>query len=161
MPYTDLFPNCYVLSSLGSIMPSLARKVLVAATVDGLFIQPLNTKKEQRQSPPVKIRYGDSTISFVSRDSFPEISNPKSSFEAFGIVGTLLDASYSRLFFPMEYSSLPTRPETHNLSRVGHRLPLQLSRLDNPKTTSRIDSRPTCLRHHRSCLDAMFLVQRC
>lgn len=71
-------------------MPSLARKVLIAAAVDGLFIQPLNTKKEQRQSSPAKIRYGDAAISFVSRDALPDISKPNSSFEAFGIVGTSL-----------------------------------------------------------------------
>lgn len=69
-------------------MPSLARKVLIAAAVDGLFIQPLSAKKEQRPAPPVKIRYGDAAVSFVSRDTAPDLSKPNSSFEAFGIVGT-------------------------------------------------------------------------
>lgn len=71
-------------------MPSLARKVLIAAAVDGLIIQPLAVKKEQRPSPPVKIRYGDSSIAFVSRDALPDTDKPNSSFEAFGIVGMLL-----------------------------------------------------------------------
>lgn len=71
-------------------MPSLARKVLIAAAVDGLFIQPLSTKKEQRPAPPVKIRYGDAAISLVSRDTAPDLSKPNSSFEAFGIVGMSL-----------------------------------------------------------------------
>lgn len=71
-------------------MPSLARKVLVAAAVDGLIIQPLAVKKEQRPSPPVRIRYGDAAISFVSRDALPNTDNPNSSFEAFGIVGMFL-----------------------------------------------------------------------
>lgn len=81
---------------------SLARKVLIAAAVDGLLIQPLSTKREQRPSSPIKIRYGDSAISFASRDALPDSSTPNSSFEAFGIVGTLsapaLDLLRGRLF---------------------------------------------------------------
>lgn len=69
-------------------MPSLARKILIAAAVDGVFIQPIANKKEQRPSPPIKIRYGDATISSVSRDALPDLTKPDSSFEAFGIVGT-------------------------------------------------------------------------
>lgn len=68
-------------------MPSLARKVLIAAAVDGLLIQPLATKKEHKPSPPVRLRYGDAAISFVSRDGLPDLSKPNSSFEAFGVVG--------------------------------------------------------------------------
>lgn len=71
-------------------MPSLARKVLIAAAVDGLFIQPLSTKKEPRPAAPVKIRYGDATVSIVSRDAAPDLSKSDSSFEAFGIVGMSL-----------------------------------------------------------------------
>lgn len=68
-------------------MPSLARKVIIAAAVDGLLIQPLATKKEHKTSPPVRLRYGDAAISFVSRDGLPDLSKPNSSFEAFGVVG--------------------------------------------------------------------------
>lgn len=88
-------------------MPSsLARKVLIAAAVDGLIIQPLANKKEQKPSPPVKIRYGDATISFVSRDALPDLSVPNSSFEAFGIVGTFCVPSLYHL--PRPPSSFPT-----------------------------------------------------
>lgn len=68
-------------------MPSLARKVLIAAAVDGLVIQPLALKKEQRPSPPVRIRYGDAAIAFIPRDALPDTDKPNSSFEAFGIIG--------------------------------------------------------------------------
>lgn len=71
-------------------MSPLARKVLIAAAVDGLFIQPLSTKKEQRPAAPVKIRYGDAAVSLVSRETVPDLSGLNSSFEAFGIVGMSL-----------------------------------------------------------------------
>ncbi|OTA70203.1 hypothetical protein K449DRAFT_320883 [Hypoxylon sp. EC38] len=67
-------------------MPSLARKLLICAAVDGLIIQPLATKG-QRPSPPVKIKYGDATVSSLPRDQSPDSSKPNSSFEAFGVVG--------------------------------------------------------------------------
>lgn len=82
-------------------MPSpLARKVIIAAAVDGLFIQPLANKKEQKPSPPVKIRYGDAAVSFVSRDALPDLSAPNSSFEAFGIVGTFFAPAQSSMAPP-------------------------------------------------------------
>lgn len=68
-------------------MPSLARKLLICAAVDGLIIQPLATKG-QRPSPPVKVKYGDATISSLGRDQTPDVTKPDSSFEAFGIVGS-------------------------------------------------------------------------
>ncbi|RYP55353.1 hypothetical protein DL768_000108 [Monosporascus sp. mg162] len=68
-------------------MPGLARKLLICAAVDGLIVQPLVTKSQQRPSPPVKIIYGDGTASPISRDQVPDISAPNSSFEAFGIIG--------------------------------------------------------------------------
>lgn len=69
-------------------MSGLARKIVVCAAVDGLILQPLNSRKEhQRPTPPIKIKYGDAVISSVSRDPSPDISNPNASFEAFGIVG--------------------------------------------------------------------------
>ncbi|KAI1107174.1 SacI homology domain-containing protein [Jackrogersella minutella] len=67
-------------------MPSLARKLLICAAVDGLIIQPLATKG-QRTPPPVKVKYGDATVSSLPRDQSPDISKPNPSFEAFGIVG--------------------------------------------------------------------------
>lgn len=78
-------------------MPSLARKLLICAAVDGLVIQPLATKgqqtpqhqQQQRPSQPVKIKYGDGTVSSIPRDQIPDASRPNSSFEAFGIIGTL------------------------------------------------------------------------
>lgn len=98
-------------------MPSLARKVIIAAAVDGLLIQPLATKKEHKPSPPVRLRYGDAAISFVSRDGLPDLSKPNSSFEAFGVVGesaqhsldripealTLLSPSPKRMLTPSPY----------------------------------------------------------
>ena len=72
-------------------MPGLARKVLVCAAVDGLILQPLYSKKDpQRASPLVKIKYGTASVSQTSKDSVPELSNPDSTFEAFGIVGQSL-----------------------------------------------------------------------
>ncbi|RYP02927.1 hypothetical protein DL764_005504 [Monosporascus ibericus] len=68
-------------------MPSLARKLLICAAVDGLILQPLATKSQQRPSQPVKIRYGDGTVSSISRDQVPDVSGSNSSFEAFGIIG--------------------------------------------------------------------------
>ncbi|KAI1465971.1 SacI homology domain-containing protein [Daldinia caldariorum] len=67
-------------------MPNLARKLLICAAVDGLIIQPLATKG-QRTSAPVKIKYGDATVSSLPRDQTPDTTKPNSSFEAFGVVG--------------------------------------------------------------------------
>ncbi|KAJ0119167.1 SacI domain-containing protein [Diaporthe amygdali] len=78
-------------------MPSLARKVIIAAAVDGLLIQPLATKKEHKPSPPVRLRYGDAAISFVSRDGLQDLSKPNSSFEAFGVVGLITVSRFSYL----------------------------------------------------------------
>lgn len=78
-------------------MPSLARKVIIAAAVDGLLIQPLATKKEHKPSPPVRLRYGDAAISFVSRDALPDLSKPNSSFEAFGVVGQSAQDTFNRV----------------------------------------------------------------
>jgi len=78
-------------------MPSLARKVIICAAVDGLILQPLNSRKDQqRPSPSFRIKYGDGSITSVSRDSLPDTSDPNSSFEAFGIVG-LSCPSFARL----------------------------------------------------------------
>ena len=80
-------------------MPGLARKVLICAAVDGLVLHPLNSRKDQpqqtaqqqRSSPapaPIRIRYGDASISTLPRDSaVPDTGSPAPSFEAYGIVG--------------------------------------------------------------------------
>ncbi|KAI1081137.1 SacI homology domain-containing protein [Whalleya microplaca] len=77
-------------------MPVLARKLLICAAVDGLVIQPLATKGQQRPSAPVKVKYGDPTVSLLPRDHSPDTSKPNSYFEAFGIVGlfTVFRLSY-------------------------------------------------------------------
>lgn len=67
-------------------MPGIARKLLIVAAVDGLIIQPF-ASKGQRQPQPVRIKYGDVSISTVSRDSVPDVSKPNTSFEAFGVIG--------------------------------------------------------------------------
>ncbi|KAK0643016.1 SacI homology domain-containing protein [Cercophora newfieldiana] len=78
-------------------MPSLARKVVICAAVDGLILQPLNTKKDQRTPPLYRIKYGDASITTVPKDSAPATSEPNSSFEAFGIVGLVTVFKYSYL----------------------------------------------------------------
>ncbi|KAK4163595.1 Phosphatidylinositide phosphatase SAC2 [Cladorrhinum sp. PSN259] len=81
-------------------MSSLARKVIICAAVDGLILHPLGSKKEagQRSPPPlIRIKYGDASVSHVSRDAAPDISQPNSSFEAFGIVGIVTVFRYSYL----------------------------------------------------------------
>jgi hypothetical protein len=75
--------------SLSGAMPGLARKIVICAAVDGLVLQPLNSKKGERLSPVVGIAYGDGSVAPVPRDSVPDLSSPNSSFEAFGIVGSL------------------------------------------------------------------------
>ncbi|KAI5926943.1 SacI homology domain-containing protein [Camillea tinctor] len=67
-------------------MPSLARKLLVCAAVDGLVIQPLVTKGHRTPSS-VKIKYDDATVSTIPRDQTPDTTKPNSCFEAFGIIG--------------------------------------------------------------------------
>lgn len=68
-------------------MPAVARKILICAAIDGLIIQPL-TSKGQRPFQPVKVKYGDATITSVPRDQVPDTSKPESTFEAFGVIGT-------------------------------------------------------------------------
>ncbi|KAI1112349.1 SacI homology domain-containing protein [Nemania sp. NC0429] len=81
-------------------MPGLARKLLIFAAVDGLVIQPLATKGQTRVSGPIKVKYGDATVALASRDQTPHASDstpPKSSFEAFGIIGLFTVARLSYL----------------------------------------------------------------
>lgn len=78
-------------------MPGLARKIIICAAVDGLVVHPLNSRGKdgqqsaQRTTPqsPVRIKYGDASISTIAKDAAPDLSTlpPNSSFEAYGIVG--------------------------------------------------------------------------
>ncbi|KAI1303433.1 SacI homology domain-containing protein [Xylaria venustula] len=80
-------------------MPGLARKLLIFAAVDGLIIQPLATKGQARNpGAPVKIKYGDATVTSLPRDATASDSAPPSpSFEAFGIIGLFTVARLSYL----------------------------------------------------------------
>ncbi|EQL00697.1 SacI domain protein [Ophiocordyceps sinensis CO18] len=74
-------------------MSGIARKIVVCAAIDGLIIQPLSSKPPQ----PVRVRYGDSSVSAVPRDQVPDTSKPESSFEAFGIIGLITVSKLSYL----------------------------------------------------------------
>ena len=67
-------------------MPGIARKIIICAAVDGLIIQPLSSKG-QRPLQPVRVKYGDASISSATREQVPDTSASDSSFEAFGIIG--------------------------------------------------------------------------
>lgn len=90
-------------------MPGLARKVLVAAAVDGLLLHPLNPvpSKDGSRPPPlplVKIKYGSNvSVSTVGRDHAPPATSE--SFEAYGVVGLSL--------------SRPTIFPVHDVDAVG------------------------------------------
>ena len=72
-------------------MPGLARKIVICAAVDGLVLHPLNSRKDQQQQrlTPVRIKYGDASISHAAAAE-PSSSSSQPSFEAFGIIGTSL-----------------------------------------------------------------------
>ncbi|KAJ4306279.1 hypothetical protein N0V88_001078 [Collariella sp. IMI 366227] len=88
-------------------MPGLARKIIICAAVDGLVVHPLNSRGKdgqqsaQRSAPlsPVRIKYGDASISTIAKDAAPDLSTlpPNSSFEAYGIVGLVTVFRYSYL----------------------------------------------------------------
>jgi hypothetical protein len=73
-------------------MPGLARKIIICAAVDGIVIQPLSSKG-QRPFQPVRVKYGDASVSNVGRDQVPDTSKPDSHFEAFGVIGEPFCAS--------------------------------------------------------------------
>ncbi|KAM5352226.1 hypothetical protein ACJ41O_004949 [Fusarium nematophilum] len=77
-------------------MPGIARKILICAAIDGLIIQPLSSKG-QRPFQPVRIKYGDATVSAVAREHVPDNSKPDSSFEAFGVIGLITVSKLSYL----------------------------------------------------------------
>ncbi|OIW28528.1 hypothetical protein CONLIGDRAFT_576879 [Coniochaeta ligniaria NRRL 30616] len=78
-------------------MSGLARKILICAAVDGLVIHQVNSKRDQRPSSPLKLKYGDASISPMGRDALPDTSKATSSFEAFGIVGLITVSRFSYL----------------------------------------------------------------
>jgi hypothetical protein len=71
--------------------PSLARKVLIYAAIDGLVLQPLG-QRGQRPVSATKITYRDNNIGPTLKDG-GEGEEPGKSFEAFGIVGKPEDCS--------------------------------------------------------------------
>ncbi|KAM0339974.1 hypothetical protein ACHAPU_010691 [Fusarium lateritium] len=77
-------------------MPAIARKLLVCAAIDGLVIQPLSSKG-QRPFQPIRVKYGEATISHVPREHVPDDTKPGSSFEAFGVIGLITVSKLSYL----------------------------------------------------------------
>ena len=65
--------------------PSLARKVLIYAAVDGLVLQPLG-QRGQRPVFATKITYKDNNIGPALKHG-GEVEEPGKGFEAFGVVG--------------------------------------------------------------------------
>lgn len=76
-------------------MPSLVRKIVIFAAVDGLIIQPL-AQRGQRPVPAAKIAYKDNIISPALKVEW-ESERIEDSFEAFGIIGLLTVAKSSFL----------------------------------------------------------------
>ncbi|KAK7423129.1 hypothetical protein QQX98_001205 [Neonectria punicea] len=77
-------------------MPGVARKIIICAAIDGLILQPLSSKG-QRPYQPVRIKYGDATLSSVPREQVPDTSKLDSSFEAFGVIGLITVSRLSYL----------------------------------------------------------------
>ncbi|KAH7326193.1 SacI homology domain-containing protein [Stachybotrys elegans] len=76
-------------------MPGLARKIIVCAAIDGLIIQPLSSKG-QKPHLPIRVKYGDASISNVARAQVPDLK-PEASFEAFGVIGLVTVSRLSYL----------------------------------------------------------------
>ena len=70
-------------------MPSLVRKFLVFAAVDGLILQPLAQKGQRSPANSTKIAFADCAVSAASKDEVCDENN-KLAFESFGIVGQWL-----------------------------------------------------------------------
>ncbi|TAQ88055.1 hypothetical protein B7494_g3605 [Chlorociboria aeruginascens] len=80
-------------------MPSLARKLLIFAAIDGLVLQPLSQRGQSRPAPApaVKINYKDGAITSLREGGLAVEGakgvggeNEGNGFEAFGIVGLLM-----------------------------------------------------------------------
>lgn len=67
-------------------MPGLVRKLLIYAAVDGLVLQPLAQRGQQRPAPATKIAFKDNTIGPALREEL-EGGEAGKSFESFGIIG--------------------------------------------------------------------------
>ncbi|KAL8404014.1 hypothetical protein RB594_009037 [Gaeumannomyces avenae] len=80
-------------------MVGLARKILISAAADGLVLQPLSSKKDPRPpASPVKLKYGDATVSHASREVPGDaVVKPNASFESFGIIGLITVPPHSYL----------------------------------------------------------------
>ncbi|OAA59109.1 phosphoinositide phosphatase [Niveomyces insectorum RCEF 264] len=80
-------------------MPGLARRILVCAADNGLVLQPVSSRKDQRPVPSVKLGYGDAAVSSFARDVAVEsgTTKPAASFEAFGIVGLITVSKFTYL----------------------------------------------------------------
>jgi hypothetical protein len=80
-------------------MPSLARKLLIFAAVDGLLLQPL-APKGQRPPPAAKIAYNDAenSIKPVTNNGAEGGEDEGRCFEAFGVVGKLLNDCSAEIF---------------------------------------------------------------
>ncbi|TGZ84853.1 hypothetical protein EX30DRAFT_376478 [Ascodesmis nigricans] len=71
--------------------PSLARKLLIVAAIDGLVLSPLQNARSRssppQPSPPVKLEYRTNKITVLTPDK--KTLDPSSGVEAHGIVGLL------------------------------------------------------------------------
>jgi hypothetical protein len=83
-------------------MPGLTRKLLIFAAVDGLVLQPLG--RGQRPTP-TKIAYKDNKIGAALKDG-EEGDEAGKSFEAFGIVGKLVEDDL-RSVYPSTIDNVP------------------------------------------------------
>ncbi|ODA83724.1 hypothetical protein RJ55_02239 [Drechmeria coniospora] len=77
-------------------MSGIARKIIVCAALDGLIIQPLSSKG-QRSFQPVRVKYGESSVSAVPREQVPDTTKAETSFEAFGVIGLITVSRQSYL----------------------------------------------------------------
>ncbi|KAH8599325.1 SacI homology domain-containing protein [Bisporella sp. PMI_857] len=76
-------------------MPSIVRKLLVFAVIDGIVLQPL-AQRGQRPPPATKIAYKNNAITQLPTDG-QDLRGSGKTFEAFGIVG-LLKVTSSKSF---------------------------------------------------------------
>lgn len=65
-------------------MPSIVRKLLIVAAVDGLLLHPSGHKSQQ--IPSIKITYGKNDITVV-KESSPTDDKSSTSIDSFGVVG--------------------------------------------------------------------------
>lgn len=68
-------------------MPALVRKLVIFAAVDGLVLQPLSQRGQQRPTAPVKIDYKSHVVSPLLRNVEEDNAGSTSQLEAYGIIG--------------------------------------------------------------------------